>query len=715
MNLIKRIGVNGIGPFKKPTVLTIPKGIVYMYGKNMLKADGNGNAAGKSAFASSIAEIFYDPLVGTKQDKVKVGSRFIEFVQDKKTIKIGSSFKGKTEKLKITVDGVDKSGRINKNTREEIEKYWPITENEYKTFGYIDSNLPHPLARGSSTERKTFFTSFFGLDKLDAERKLVSAELAKIKKVKAAYNELNTTFLEVKKDMLAKNVRLELEAESKKLNRIVTKMREESAHHQRIKQLIDFKKFAAVQIKALNKILPDLSDFDNELKSVRKKIATIESMQEQLAEWRDYQRDLAKYEKATADLDMSVDLKELKVSSQRYERALLQVEEGEELVAPTKVKKPSAPSLDRKALTVELANNEHQLEHASKFKKGVCHTCGQSVKAEPVADIKARISKLESQLEEWDEYDAQLKAYERYKAEAETYEADLKELESAKAAVTKLKRHHVLYKKRASLVKPEPVEKPKAVESGDLDELKAKLELLKFCQPHIETIVAIQELKPEDYDLQFDTDKLNRMQDKMANIQAKLEVHNAVKSRAAKMRSRLLELTEDMKNEEALSLLLDGYSDKAVKKMVIEAISQHLMTTVNQYSSIVFDDYRFEFVWSASQIQILVHRPRMETTDVRKLSGAESKLFTLILVLSLLKFVPKRKRLSMLILDEPTASFSEETTELFHRLLPHLNQLIPTILIITPKATERLEGSTELTVLRDREGARIVKGHPNEI
>jgi DNA repair exonuclease SbcCD ATPase subunit len=699
-------------------VLTVPKGIVYLYGKNMLKADGNGNAAGKSAFASSIAEIFYDPMVGTKQDKVKTGSRFIEFVQDKKTIKIGSKFSGKTEKLTLSIDGEDKSGRVNKNTREQIETYWPITENEYKTYGYIDSNLPHPLARGSSTERKTFFSSFFGLDKLDAERKLISAELSKIKKVKAAYNELNSTFLEIKKDMLAKQERVVLEEEQEKLGRIVSKLRDESAKYQRIKQLVEFKKFASVQIKALLKVIPDLEEFETVYKTTRKKIAQLEQMKEQLQEWRDYKRDLAKYEKEIEGLDMSVPLDVLKQASRQYERALLAVEDGEDLEAPKRVKKPSAPEVgERKELTAALVTAEHQLEHAAKFKKGVCHTCGQAVKAEPIEKIKARVERLQLSLDAWEEYDNDLRAYERYVAKVKDYEERKAALDAAKFSIKQFELKHKLYKKRASILKPEVVNRPKEIDEGgnDLEELKVTAELLRFCQPHLDTIAALQTLTKEDQEVQFDTEKLNRMQDKLASIQAKLEVHNAVKSRAAKMRSRLLELQADMESEEALTLLLDGYSDKAVKKMVIEAISQHLMATVNQYSSIVFDDYRFEFVWSASQIQILVHRPKMDTTDVRKLSGAESKLFTLILVLSLLKFVPKRKRLSLLVLDEPTASFSEETTELFHRLLPHLNQLIPTILVITPKANERLEGSTELTVLRDREGARIVKGHPNEI
>jgi DNA repair exonuclease SbcCD ATPase subunit len=229
-------------------------------------------------------------------------------------------------------------------------------------------------------------------------------------------------------------------------------------------------------------------------------------------------------------------------------------------------------------------------------------------------------------------------------------------------------------------------------------------------------VETIKKLKTADLTkrVDFDPKQLNQMQEELSSVRTKLEVHKSVANRAKGLRSRLKELKAELENEEALKLLLDGYSDKAVKSMIIEAISSHLMNTVNQFSSLVFSGYKFEFVWG-SQVQLLVHRPKLGTTDVRKLSGAESKLFTLILVLALMRFVPKRKRLNMLILDEPSASFSTETTALFHKLLPQINQLIPSILVVTPRAEERYAGAHEYTVVRDKGGSVIKKGHPDDV
>jgi DNA repair exonuclease SbcCD ATPase subunit len=251
------------------------------------------------------------------------------------------------------------------------------------------------------------------------------------------------------------------------------------------------------------------------------------------------------------------------------------------------------------------------------------------------------------------------------------------------------------------------VEKPTALDG--VEKARKEIASLEFLAPHVDLLGKLDVELPD-----YDPAMLNKLQDKLSSAKAALEVHEVVKGRAVRLRKRMEELDAELVTEEPLKLLLEGYSDKAVKKMVIDAISNHLVTTLNSYSKLVFSNYTFEFVWG-TQVQLLVHRPKLPTTDVRKLSGAESKLFTLILVLALMKFVPKRKRLNLLVLDEPTASFSKETTEVFHQLLGQLGEVIPSILVVTPKSEERVEGAMEYTVVRDKAGSRIVKGHPDDI
>jgi DNA repair exonuclease SbcCD ATPase subunit len=162
--------------------------------------------------------------------------------------------------------------------------------------------------------------------------------------------------------------------------------------------------------------------------------------------------------------------------------------------------------------------------------------------------------------------------------------------------------------------------------------------------------------------------------------------------------------------------LVEAYSDKNIKKLVVEQIGARLMALVNKYAQQVFEEsYRFEFQWD-TDISILAYRANGKVSDVRKLSGAESTLFTIILVCALLSFVPAKKRCNFMILDEPTSHMSAHNKEILHNALKLLTGLIPSIIIVTPKMEERYHGATEYTVVKGRDGvSRLEEGHPDEI
>ena len=710
MKIIKKIGLKGIGPFTKGTTFEIPKGITYLYGKNQLD-NGNGNAAGKSLFASTLPELLYDaPIVGTKQDKSKSGSRFVEYESGANTIKIISAYKGKSEKLEVLVNGKPQKFRGKTLTKDYLRKVWPITENEYKTYGYLDSRIPHPLVMGTSTERKNFFSSFFGLDKIDTEKKIISTKLSAIRKTKAAYEELKSNYNSLKEHLIPKDERIELESKLLKLRKRIKLLTESNEEASRVKRLIEFETYAANQIKAIYKLCPDLNDFQTLKKKLKARLAKAESEVEQLEDWKAYVRDMKVYKQKTQDLDMSLPLDKLESDSKAYTKLETELEYLD-LTEPKEIKSVAKPKGDKKELIGKQSNLEHQIEHARKFKTGVCVTCGQSVKVLNLPKLKSELESVEEQINAWEEYDKYKAKKIRYDEELQEYEKQVVRIKEIKDKIKKLKPNHDLYNVRRKIIKPVKVEKPEDVEEPE--PIKADLNILLFCEPHIDTILELKKLSSSQRELDFDPTELNTLQEKSSKISARLESHNTFGAQLKTIKERLEVLEEEAKQEQALELILNAYADKAIKKMVIESISQHLMSLVNKYAELIFTDYHFEFVWG-TQIQILVHRPS-GVSDVRKLSGAENKLFTLVLVLALMSFVPKSKRLSLLILDEPTASFSDQTTEMFHTLLPHLNTIIPSILVVTPDETERLESASEYTVLRSKEGAKIVKGHPDEI
>lgn len=715
MIIVKKIGLRGVVGFK-PSVLPIAEGTTYLYGKNMLR-QGNGNAAGKSIFASSPADIFYDaPIVGERADKLKTGVRMIEYVRAGKEVKIRLGYKGKSEHLKIEVDGKERKGRTSRLTRALIPRLWPISEEEYRTYGYLDAKIPHPLVMGNTAQRKAFFTSFFQLDKLDAEKKVLNAYGSELKKVRARSNELNTTFLAVKSDMLSKTARLDLEAEVEKLSARLKKLRASSDQAQKVQALLSFEAHTKDQRKALFKLVTSLDELTEELvNSYSKRLRKAEASIEQMQDWKRYRQDLKTWQDKTAGLDMSISIEDLEHQSVVFDQATAELRLLKDLVDPRltapRGNGPAKPEVSKDSLVELRAKIRHQQEHIRKFSKGVCDECGQPVEKPDPVKLERLIAKAEELGAEWKRYDKWNDAKKLLDAEIAAYEPKAEQRRLAEKRQERNRDGHVLFLQRSRIIKPNKVERPD--EPEEVEPLRQAIATLAWGRLHRDQIEALLALTEEDRGLTFDGSKLEQMQDKMAASKSKLQVHNTVKGRASDMRQRLAELESQLSDEEALVLALNAYGDKAIKREVVGAISEQMMATVNRLSSLVFDKYRFEFVWD-TQVRLLVHRPG-GTSDVRRLSGSESILFTLILVFSLMMFVPSSKRLSLLILDEPCASFHEDTIALFHTLLPHLNQLIPSILVVSPKAYERYEGAHEYTVYRDKTGASLKKGHPSHV
>lgn len=721
MLVVEQLGLSGVADFK-PTKLNIARGITYLYGKNMLM-DGIGNAAGKSVFASATADIFYDtPIIGEKEDKAKSGVRMIQFMKGKRRVKIQTTYNGRSERVKIAVDGEEKKGATPSKTKSLIPRYWAITEDEYRTYGFMDSKMPHKLVMGDSTERKKFFTSFFQLDRLDAEKKVLAARASELRKIKTQFTELEATFNAVKSDMLKKGERQELESKLGQLETRLKKLRSRSDESQRVKSLLQFESYAADQIKAGRKLCPDLADLPDRILELKAELKRARKAQSQLEEWKVYKRQLATWTEAAEGLDTERDLDELEKASRAFTKATAELKLYEKVVSPELLYGPALRQMKQSAekpqvSKAEMAKREVKLDqmvaHSKKFKGGICGECGQPVaKHDPdkIDTLKTELEELEMAWQQWDRY-ADLKA--KYESEMETYGPKAEARDKAERVQNKNRDDHALYMKLQRLgPKPEKVEKPEV--SADIEQLSADLKVLEFWDQNLVTIKALSELTDEQRTQVFDSSALEDVQDRLSSTKTKLEVHNTVKARATDMRNRLAELKEQLSEEEALQFALAAYDDKAVKRMAIEAISEQMMGTINKMGTLVFDNYRFEFMWD-TKIRLLVHRRGKSPTDVRKLSGAESTLFTMILIFSLLMYVPSDKRLSLLVMDEPCASFHEGMIDRFHTLLPHLLTVIPSILIVTPKEYERYPGAKEYTIYRDASGASIRKGHPSDI
>lgn len=757
------VGLKKVGPFKDVS-FTFKHGLNVIYGLNQAEGvhSSNGNAAGKSFLLSAPAEILYeDPIIGEKQDRVKEGTRFLSFKNAKgQVVDVQREGSGR---MSIVVDGKNVTPRAAAARKQLLKKLLPISQDKYNTYVHVDARKPHPLVMGTSAERKRFFTSFFPLGQFDQERKLYQAELLRLKKVKAVYVEVRDQFKKAKKDLLSPEERKKLKAKIQEVDTQLATLVQRQSEASETKQVVDFLQSSKDDVKRVLDGMPQGEELTHDLfeEKYKQRVDEYEYDQRMLKrgeEWLEWYRENEKYQKKLSALStkaqkaidkygsakkavkaLSKKLDALREEERQWDKVHDKLDDLKKEIRSydlsSKPAKPEGYTDDTSDIQTLLATYEHQLKHAEKFSEGKCEYCGSNIKIKDPSELRKKIKKLKQQLEDFKEY----RQYRKDKKAVDELGEQLVDLTKQKG-----KLEHVpaaistaqdVYNELKNLPdSPGKYEgKHTGKTPGGVDQIRLRMEYAErtvkafdFVRPYIKLLqramtMTTEEQKKAEKILKKDlTTEIQDLQDKVAGWKAKMALHKTMKENALALRTRLRKLKKEVVLIEPLKKLVEGFQDKNVKRMAIEALSQSLMQQVNHYSKMVFpEDYRFSFDWSASQVSILVHR-RMRgksapATDVRKLSGAESKLFTLILILSLMTYVPKKERASVLILDEPAANFHEETHARFMKLLPLIQKIIPTVVIITPKHNEVYQGARNFTVHKVDGIATIHKGHPSEL
>lgn len=750
MNVLHAVGLKDVGPFES-VQFKIEPGLTTIYGLNRSsgKASSNSNFVGKSLLFSSVSDTFYDePIVGERTDRIRHGTRVASFTNAHgKKILVRRIAKGKTEKIQILEDGVDLKLRTSTIAKEYLANSWPLTQTDYSTFVHIDSRAPHPLVMGSSAERKRFFTEFFNLDKLDAEKKLYAARLRELAKIRAAYDELFSQYKKTQERSLSDVERADLEQRRDTLAESLERLQDEVSAIQSTIRLMQFGVSAKQQIQTLASAYGIISEevieqatADNkwELKDVEEKLGESRA-------WDQYRRDNALYIKAINALspEAKAFLKEhgrnvaQKLAKNAASNAVRcaaemstiddRLDKIERLLRKDAIERVDAPAEDEQDLRVLQRTYEHHLDHSKKFGKGTCETCGQPVTVKDPNVIYKKLDAIRRKLEQHEaakRYATVVARRRELKQEHATLMTTHETLEAERKKTLPIAR---LFKEIRDLPsKPEEFT-GKKLQTEVLEKMKAEIterrELLKFVAPHIGTIVEYLALTDEQIKAAKNLDelaeKMNRVQAKYTQALTKLEVDDTIGDQLEEMRTRLRQMKRELRDEPHVKLLVQGYSDKNIKKLAVDAISERLMTLVNSYAARVYqENLQFEFVWD-TDVQLLVHRQtpgkKPSTTDVRKLSGAESLFFTLILVCALLNFVPSHKRCNVMILDEPTAHLSPENIEILQDVLKILNGLVPSIIVITPHSEEIYEGARAYTIVKRNGVSVLKKGMPHEI
>lgn len=663
---VTSFSIKGIGPFKKEVSLNIAKGLTCIYGNNT--KNGNANAVGKTLLSSVIRDTMYS----TDKDG---GCRSVHFVHKGRKFEVtrGAS-------LKVFIDGEDKTKRTKTETAALLAKAWPLTELDYLTHGILDLQ-PHPLLRGSAAERRAFFSKFFKFSDIDNERKVINEKLNLLAKDRARLEEVDAALAALPE--VSKPQKGALQAAKDALEKAADYASRHADSHLLLKLKSDLEGI-------------DVETFSQVFKKLKAQKHAKQNAQEATALYQAYLEERAAYRKALSSTKtQEKDLEVLESSYEKYSAAKALAEDDLEEEIELKVVKELSVSRDE--VVAKLSRVKEQLAHVKKHRGGLCYACGSSVKVDP-----AKLAQDEKRYELLLEKAEQNERAVRHNDRAVHSNAKAKE---RNAAVLKARQVVKLHKDFAhdfkvlrGLKKPAKVEPPGEV-TFDEEKFKRYAELSHF-QDRFEEALQARKVKAVD---------VQAYASEVARLEAQHNRFEEVSKRRGELEARKAKLSVGLHKEADLKIIKAAYNDKGMKAMAGEILTAHMLKSINRLASSIFEDYNFGF--DLSKYQFTVSRNGKAHTSVRKLSGAETKLFSFIVALSLLQFVPEDKRLNVLILDEPAASFSEETKKLFGRLLQEMLKVVESIIVVTP-GLEEYEGAKNYTVERSGAGSVLREGRP---
>lgn len=165
-----------------------------------------------------------------------------------------------------------------------------------------------------------------------------------------------------------------------------------------------------------------------------------------------------------------------------------------------------------------------------------------------------------------------------------------------------------------------------------------------------------------------------------------------------------------LKDRPILERLLDAYGPKGLRMAVLRDASSRICSNLNRFAPLLFPE-KVEFTAHLSEGNLDFHVTRFDgrTSDIRHMSGAESRLFSLVWLLGVLPLVPESRRCNIVVLDEFEANLDQVTRDLLvNEYLPALNEVVPHVVFLTPNTPpEPGLGRRSLMVVKEGKVSRV--------
>jgi DNA repair exonuclease SbcCD ATPase subunit len=724
------------------------------------------NGAGKSLLFSSVPNLRYEqtPLASQKSKKDMLSSSASSITlglkgNDGKSYKITQT----ASKFVIERDGTDIQARTINIQKAELERIFPISEEEFYSYIYLQSQRPLAFQIDKPAARLHYITSVFRLDVYDQLKKFFTRKLGEIKNKQVEFDVLNNQLIKInsllerldwskeKAEELeaAQSVIKSLSGDAKKLQTKIERLKAALAVSERHAKLTKQRKALKPKLdlksaKAELELHELVSDYKSEYKTY---IAQREQLTTQIAEIGET-KPVEKLEKQIKKLNdhqagEEASLTMLHEARQFYKQIMREVEEATAAVKETGAKLKNVDvivTLGPKGYEDEIAKYSAVLQLESivdDCADGECPTCQQSVNIQKfkkqIAEAKEAVKKAKQGIKKYrackELFDLQHKAKKHEfdeKAEQEfldrrlAYKATEDKLEKLQEQLHSARQLAKLNARLDELTKPKkPKKEPKYPKKQLLEILEQHSEIKR-----IDSVLASLEEQHGTIDPVELSNSLEEAEKRYAKIERKYvkaqDTCSSLGSKASEYKVLRRERKDAIESLKALEPIiaqrglfksLEKAYGKELKVYAANQVLAQIEQNLNRYSNLIFaEPFKFAVHADDKGVHCVVDRGNGKKSDVRLLSGAESDCFRLLFFYVMLIMVDDTRRTNFAVLDEPDSHMDDTTRSLFiERFIPALRTLVPHVFLITPLSKHAYSECAYVTVVKHKGVSKLVE------
>ena len=731
--------------------------LVIVSGRNLdSEARDNKNGVGKSVLLGTLPNLRYeaDPMALTKRAKKAMVEKDslieYEWEHNGKTIIAAQT----STKYHITIDGEDLEVHKGKQEvgRQHIERMFPMSETAFYTYAYLHSQRSNMFQYAKPAERMAYIIDMHDMhiyDKLRAyfatkatearkqaqEAEVISGELqvaqakltsvavdpSKVDRAQRLYDAAAQELSDCLEQLNALRVESANSAQKQKLRSRIRdlgiKCDDPAAELEHIEQLYD-------DVRAYAEYQSRLAEYQEERAALERDIADLNVPDQDLDECA---ARLAEVEDELNKLVDEIDDDDERLAELDDLRAELDDLRADPMDVPDCTEDECLDGISMCKATLNLAA-EFEDQIAAGKSSCKCPTCSSRV---DVKSLALAVKRAKADLKKFESF----RAYFKRQAAIEEIESHISDLSTSKidrkailrkgkalerertklsALVQSLREASRLRRHLDSLRAPKKVSEPDTdmsleeirARGKDLTlyiELKTQYSKLPTCRSASSLKELILGLESESKELTAKTKKLN---DRYTELNYKLMSFTDAKETVERLEQRLEKLRPAVAKLKLYELMQKAYASTNLKASAVEGVLLMIESELNALHALTFPEpMEFTLRVKNGGVEALVTRKSSgRTSDLSKLSGAESNCFSLLWAYVMLVFTPAEKRPSFIVLDEPDHLCSPGLREhLIREFLPKLMDIVPHVFWITPQDPE-LFGDAHRWIVEKKNG-----------